>query len=246
MLKSGGYMKFLLAPSKTRNNIYKTDFDLIEPTYAEEAKYLANKIKMFSKEDISKIMNIKGKLLDKTFDEYLNFNNSETVPAILSYTGTVFKELDIKNYGNNELDYLKENVRILSALYGILKPFDKIKIARLDMKMKVLNISNYKFWDKKIDLVLKEELKKDEIIINLSSNEFRKMVGIDLIDIEFKESKDNLYKTVGMYSKKARGMLLNYMIINNVTILSEIKEFNLEGYKYSKDISNDKKIAFTR
>ncbi len=191
-------------------------------------------------------MNIKGKLLDKTFDEYLNFNNSETVSAICSYTGTVFKELDIKNYGDYALDYLKENVRILSALYGILKPFDRIKIARLDMKMKVLNISNYKFWNKKIDLFLKEELKKDEIIINLSSNEFKKMVGINFIDIEFKECKDNSCKTVGIYSKKARGILMNYMIINNVTTFSEIKEFNLEGYKYREDLSNDKKIIFTR
>lgn len=237
-------MKILLAPSKTRN--YKTcliEKALTEPIFKQEADFLFAEIKKYSKEEIAKIMKIKNPLLDQTFEEYQMFEVATQHPAIYSYTGMVFKELEVMTYDDDQQRYLESNLRILSAMYGVLKPYDGVKYYRLDMKMKVLEMSSYKFWKNKINAKILE----DELIVNLSSTEFSKMVDCPIVNIEFKEKiSQNTYKNVGVYSKMARGKMANYMIKNQIESLEGIFEFDLVGYAYNKLLSTDQNIVFTR
>ncbi|BEP28124.1 YaaA family protein [Helicovermis profundi] len=241
-------MKILIAPSKTRdyNVIDSLNFNTSIPVFIEEANYLSNTIKKFNKDDLSKIMKIKNSILDRTFSEYSSFNNSKSYPAILSYKGSVFKEIQIEKYNSHKLNYLNNNLRILSALYGVLKPFDLIKNYRLDMNMKVLGNTLYAYWKNKIN---RELITKDlkEPIISLSSNEFNKMLNFEFISIEFKEKTlTDTYKTSGTYSKIARGKMVNYIVTNNISHIEAIKKYNLDGYKYNKTLSNELKIVFSR
>lgn len=239
-------MKILLAPSKTRDCNAKMEYTLTIPKHTNEASYLVKKVNELSREKISKIMKIKNDLLVRTILEYEDFNESSTVPAIMSYKGIVYKEMNINNYTKEQIKYMQRSIRILSALYGVLKPLDKIKIARLDMNMKILEISNYKYWSKRIDDFLLKELKEEEIIINLSSKEFSKMVHINIIDIEFKEKQKNVYKTVAVYSKKARGKMAEFLITNLIDNMELIKTFDEDGYSFNEELSKKEKIVFTR
>lgn len=241
-------MKIILAPSKTRNYNINSDGrrETTIPIYEQEADQIVSKIRNYSREHISKIMKIKNDILHRTFEEYKEFDSAEKHYAIYSYTGTVYKEIELENYNEVQLDYLEANVRILSALYGILRPFDGLRYYRLDMTMKVLDTSTYKFWKDKIsrDVIVDDP---DEIIVNLSSKEFSKMISGQYINIEFKEQiEENKYKSVAVYSKKARGMMANYMVLNCINSISELKKFSLEGYKFNSALSDVSNIVFTR
>ncbi len=236
-------MKVFIAPSKARNHEIDSKYDLSEPVFKAESDYLFALINEFTIDKIAKVMKLSGKLLDQTFLEYKNYKTSVILPAILSYTGTVFKEIDIKKYNEKQTEYLNNSVLILSAMYGALKPFDGVRYYRLDMTMKVMDSSMYSYWKNKVN----HSIVPDELVISLSSKEFSKMIAVPFITIEFKQkvSKDK-YKTVAIYSKVARGKMLNYMIMNNICSLDAIKLYDLDGYSYNKEQSNDKTITFTR
>ncbi len=243
-------MKIILSPSKTRNikfdNLIRKDTTI--PLFKEEADYIANQIKEIDIEDLGRIMKIKKDLLNNTFKNYLNFENLEELPAIHSYSGIVFNEIQLDELNNEQVNYLASNLRILSALYGVLRPFDGIKSYRLDMNTKVLDITNYQFWKEKIN---EESIGLDvgskELVLNLSSGEFSKMLSFKYIKVDFKEkSEDDFYKIVGIYAKKARGKMVNYLVINRIEDLKGVKRFNADGYEYNKELSTDTNIVFTR
>ena len=243
-------MKILLAPSKSRNYNISSCYqsELTAPIFETEANYIASRMQEISKEQLSVIMKIKKNLLEQTFDEYGEFDISKKHAAIESYTGTVFKELNLFDYNKEQLEYLSEKVRILSALYGVLRPFDGIKYYRLDMNMKVLDSSSYKFWKDKINQKsISGKNAESETIINLSSSEFTKMLSCSYINVDFREEvAEDSYKTVGVYAKKARGKMVNYMILNKIESVAEIIKFNLDGYSYNEMLSSEKNIVFTR
>jgi len=240
-------MKILIAPSKGRN--YKklqNEFSLTIPIYNEEASYLQEILKQYKKDEIASIFKIKNKILDRTYNEILNFERSEINRAIFSFNGVVYKELDLSRYTDNQFKYLSENVIILSALYGIIKPFDGIKNYRLDMTIKFKDITLYKFWENKIN---SESInrKENEIVVNLASNEYKKMFDGKLINIKFLEKISEFkYKQVSIYSKKARGKILNYMILNKIDTIDEIKKFNVDNYRFSEEESDLNNIVFIR
>ena len=243
-------MKIILSPSKTRNvefdNLIKKDSTM--PLFIKEADYIVNQIKEIDIDDLGRIMKIKKDLLDSTFENYSNFDNLEEIPAIHSYSGTVFNEIQLDIFNIEQVNYLDSNLRILSALYGVLRPFDGIKNYRLDMNTKVMDITNYQFWKEKIN---EESIGLDvgskELVLNLSSGEFSKMLFFKYVKVDFKEkSKDNSYKTVGIYAKKARGKMVNYLVLNRIETLEEVKKFNVDGYAYDKELSNDSNMVFAR
>lgn len=233
-------MKIILSPSKTRNYNINFNSSTTLPKYLDDANHLAKIIKGFSRENIKRIMKISDKILDSTYDDYQNFNTNEGYPVILTYTGQVFRGIEVESYTDQQLSYLSNHLRVLSALYGELKPFDLIKPYRLDMGMKILDSSLYKFWDKKIDY-------KDELIINLASSEFSKMVtSSNIVTIEFKERKGDQYKTIGTYAKMARGKMVDHMVKNRVEDLDRIKQFKLDNYQFNGLLSDDKNLIFSR
>ncbi|ERJ11218.1 YaaA family protein [Haloplasma contractile] len=235
-------MKIIMSPSKTQD--FSKDLSLVTTTreFKTKTDELLDIINDLSKEDIATIMKIKGTLLEDTYQNYQNYVNLPTNKAITSYTGAVFKGLEIDHYTKTEQDYLNDHLRILSALYGVLKPTDEIKPYRLDMKMKILDEGLYSFWTETIT----ELFKKENLIINLASNEFSKLIKLPMITINFKEHKNGIYKVIGAYAKKARGKMIHYMIKNQVQDIETIKQFNTDGYAYNRDLSSEKDFIFTR
>lgn len=149
---------------------------------------------------------------------------------------------------------MQEKLRILSGLYGLLKPLDLIQPYRLEMgtKIKVGRKDNlYKFWDNTLANALNNELEDDELLINLASTEYfkalpKKVLKVPMITPVFKDFKNGKYKTIMTYAKMARGYMVRYIIENNVNTLEELKGFNVENYRYSEEMSSGNDLVFTR
>ena len=206
-------------------------------------------LKQKSIEEIESIMKLKADLLAKTYKDIQNYDRLKSIPAISMYYGVSFKELELEAYSEKSLKYLKDKLFILFALYGLSKPFDLLKKYRLDMTMSIVDKGLYNFWKKEINEYISKSLAKDEVLLNLASGEFSKMIDtkkINMINLDFKEEKDGTYKSVSTYSKKARGKFLNYLIKNQISSLEEVEKINLDGYILNKDLSNSKNLIFTR
>ena len=206
-------------------------------------------LKQKSIEEIESIMKLKADLLAKTYKDIQNYDKLKYIPTVSMYYGVSFKELELEAYSEESLKYLKDKLFILSALYGLLQAFDLVKKYRLDMTMSIVDKGLYNFWKKEINEYISSSLTKDEVLLNLASGEFSKLIDtkkINMINIDFKEEKDGTYKSVSTYSKKARGKFLNYLVKNQIDSLEEIEKINLDGYSLNKNLSNSKNLIFTR
>ena len=245
-------MKIIFSPSKEmrEENIFENKkIEFTESKFKAKTNILINTLKQKSIDEIKNIMKLKGDLLNKTYKDIQNHKKLKNVPAISMYYGVSFKELELEDYSEKSLKYLKNNLLILSALYGISLPFDLLKKYRLDMTMSIIDKGLYSFWKKDITDYISNILNKDEILLNLASGEFLKVIDnkkIPMINIDFKEEKDGVYKSVSTYSKKARGKFLNYLIKNQINNLEDIKKVELDKYSLNKDLSDEKNLIFTR
>ena len=177
--------------------------------------------------------------LDNTYNNIKNFAKLKSFHAFEGFSGLVFKGLSKELYHLKEYEYIKSHVIILDALYGVLEPGSVIKQYRLDMKMNI-GINLYSFWN--IDKYF-----KDELVINLASNEFSKMVNSkNTVNIAFKQYKKNSYVNQATYAKQARGKFLNYLILNQITEIKAMRNFDDLDYTYNKQLSDDFNIIFTR
>lgn len=235
-------MKIVVSPAKTQQNSVKFCDCFTVPLFENKTEILLNKLKSFNRQALGELMNLKGELLDETYETFLSFEKNEPTHGIRLYTGLVFKGLESLEFSQVQKEYLRKHVRILSAFYGIVRPFDEVRPYRLDMKMKLLEESLYKFWTPDM-----ENLFEDDLIINLASKEFSKLIKRPMVTIEFKEEKSpGVYKMVGTYAKQARGKMLAWMIENNVKTMDEIKTFEEMGYTLNRDISEKNILVFTR
>ena len=245
-------MKIIFSPSKEmrEENIFENKkIEFTEFKFKDKTNILMCVLKEKSIDEIKNIMKLKGDLLNKTYKDIQNHKKLKNVPAISMYYGVSFKELELEDYSEKSLKYLKNNLLILSALYGISLPFDLLKKYRLDMTMSIIDKGLYSFWEKDVTDYISNILNKDEILLNLASSEFSKVIDnkkIPMINIDFKEEKDGVYKSVSTYSKKARGKFLNYLIKNQINNLEDIKKVELDKYSLNKDLSDEKNFIFTR
>ncbi|WBW98178.1 YaaA family protein [Oceanirhabdus sp. W0125-5] len=236
-------MKIIVSPSKTQQFDKRISYKNSNPKFQEESLELRKILKYKEVDEIARIMKIKGKKLEEVVQIYQTLpENLDRVCAIEAYTGFVFKELNIEGYSEKELDYMDDKLRILSALYGILKPFDVISPYRLDMTMKISDESLYSLWTERIT----QEFSDEELIVNLASKEFSKLVKRPMLTIDFKVIKDGKLKTVGTYAKKARGMMLHYLISNKIEEVGKIKEFDVDGYCFSEEHSDEDNWTFVK
>ena len=174
--------------------------------------------------------------------------------CLLSFTGEVYSGINAKEYSNQELGEAQNRLRILSGLYGVLKPLDLIQPYRLEMgtKLKVGRKDNlYKFWDDNVAKALNEELADDELLINLASSEYfkvipKKVLKVPMITPVFKDFKNGQYKTIMTFAKKARGLMVRYIIDNNIKTIEELKSFDVENYRFSEEMSSETELVFTR
>ncbi len=245
-------MKIIFSPSKEmrEENIFENKkIEFTESKFKDKTNILIGLLKEKSLSEIENIMKLKGELLNKTYKDIQDYDKLKFIPAISMYYGVSFKELNLEDYSEKSLEYLKNNLLILSALYGILLTFDLVKKYRLDMTMSIIDKGLYNFWKKDINDYISNILSKDEVLLNLASGEFSKLIDnkkISMINIDFKEEKDGAYKSVSTYSKKARGQFLNYLIKNQIANLEDIKKIKLDGYSLNKDLSDEKNLIFTR
>ena len=246
-------MKIIFSPSKEMKVGELNSPFSFSPKFKDESKEILNILKNLDKNQIEKIMKIKGELLEETYSNIINYDSRSDVKAINLYNGVAFKKLEIEQYTSKELEYLNNSIIILSAMYGALNPFDNIKKYRLDMTMKISENSLYSFWSEKVTVYINELLSQDseKSLLNLASNEYSKMINkkslnFKMITIDFKEFKNGKYLSVSSFSKQGRGMLLNYLIKNQITNIEDIKKFSKEGYSFNSELSNENTIIFSR
>jgi len=239
-------MKIIISPSKKQNFDRLTKIDEVSYLDYEKTINLFSIINNMDKKTLAKKFNLKGQLLEETSKLYQLFEvNNKRAKAIDLYSGVAFDQINHHSYNDMEIDFLNKNLVILSAMYGAVKPFDYIWPYRLDFNVKLDQLDLYKYWEKEIDGFFKEE----EIIINLASNEFSKLLKNQkdkFININFYEKKHNKLKVVSYNAKKARGLMVNEIVTKKILDPFKIKALIIDGYKYDKSSSNDKEFNFIK
>lgn len=252
-------MKIISSPAKLMNIENSTDLlRFTTPKFIEEAAFIHNHLKEKSPKYLSELMEISTKLADENWERNQKWkakpSSKESAPALFAFTGEVYRGLDAKTLDKNAVDYLQKNFRMLSGLYGILKPSDKIMLYRLEMgrPFKFDQYKNiYEYWTEKVTDSLKSELKKTEFVLNLASSEYgkvidRKKLDHKVIDVDFLEIRDGKPKNIVVYTKHARGMMARFCAETNAKTLNDVKAFNRDGYRIDEAASGDQKLIFTR
>ncbi len=256
---AGSCMKLVLSPAKSLD--YETELPTTKATegrFLEEAERLNKLLKKKSPKSLSKLMSISDNLAELNYernqDWELPFTKANSRQAIYAFSGDVYRGLDAYTIDTKKLDKVEDTVRILSGLYGILKPLDLIQPYRLEMgtKMAVGNNKNlYEFWNNKVTKALNDELEDDELFLNLASNEYFKAIDtkalkVPVVNVAFKEFKNGKYKIIAIYAKVARGLMTRYIIDTNAKTIDDIKGFNHENYGFSEELSSENELVFTR
>jgi len=236
-------MKIIISPAK---KLTAQSIDISNPTsvcFLDETSYLINELKKLSVKDIQQLMGLSDNLAQLNHQRYQQWDlQSKLVnPAIFIFQGDVYKGLAADQLSEDDLSFAQENLRIISGLYGMLRPFDTVFPYRLEMgtKMKTNEGKNlYEFWGNKLHRSLSSQMKDDEFVINLASNEYSKALRLDMFKNQvitpvFKEYKDGKLKVVSIYAKKARGIMSNFIIRNRISDPGELACFNKDGYVFS-------------
>jgi len=252
-------MKIIISPAKSLDFESKAPTNLqTQPRFLEQSEILNKKLKKFSRKKLSELMKISEDLATLNYNRNqiweTPFTKENAKQAIYSFTGAVFMGIDVDSLEEEKIPLLQDRLRILSGLYGLLKPLDLIQPYRLEMgtKLKVGSSENlYKFWNNKLVDSLNKELEDDELLVNLASTEYfkalpKKVLKVPMITPVFKDFKNGQYKIVMTYAKKARGLMVRYIIDNDVNTIEELKGFNANTYRFSEEMSSGNDLVFTR
>jgi cytoplasmic iron level regulating protein YaaA (DUF328/UPF0246 family) len=232
-------MKIIISPSKSTTPVKNLLFPSEKPLFIKQTNILLNKIKKLNESELKKALHISLKQAPFIYSLYQHFEKNTEFNAFSSFSGLVFKQLNREEYTIEMWKYIHNNIVILDAFYGILKPCTIIKPYRLDFTCKI-GINLYDFWN--IDGYF-----KDEIIINLASQEYRNVLKTKtVIDIVFLQQKDNMLKSYSTYTKMARGTMLDFLIRNQISTVPEITTFDKNGYCYNRELSSDNKLVFIK
>lgn len=229
-----------------------------QPRFKEETTELVTHLKKMSAAQLGKLMSISEKLSDLNHDRYQTFESDYTKEnarqAILAFTGDVYQGLTLAEWSPEDFANAQKSLRILSGLYGILRPLDLMQPYRLEMGTHLATQHGktlYDFWGSKITAQLNKDLGKGETFINLASNEYFSSVKAQdlkgqLITPVFKDEKNGTYKIISFYAKKARGMMADFIVRNQLTDPNDLKKFNTAGYKLNAKESTDDTFVFFR
>lgn len=241
-------MKIVVSPAKTLDFESKLPTTrATQPKFLEEAEMINNKLERKSKKAIGKLMDISDKLSELNYQRYKEFNipftKQNARPAVYAFAGDVYTGLDAYTIPSEKIDLLQNSLRILSGMYGLLRPLDLIQPYRLEMGTK-LPVNRKKdlhsFWKKILTEALNEELEDDELFLNLASVEYfnaidEKKLKVPVISPVFKDFKNGELKIISFFAKKARGSMTRFAIDKNVKTLDELKAFDYDGYGYSEE-----------
>ena len=254
-------MIIVLSPAKTLDYDFDFSNQHSVPTFLNQSSKLIKLLKKKEPKDIASLMGLSDKLATLNYDRYQTWTASKTVsndskPSMLVFKGDVYQGLQAESLSKSDLNFAQKHLRILSGLYGILKPLDLMKPYRLEMGTKLETSegnSLYKFWGDKIQKNVLSELKdmKSDLIVNLASKEYSSVLGkmsedINLVSPTFKDYKNGNYKIISFYAKKARGLMARWIIKNKIRNFEDLVDFNLDGYSFSKKESTVTTPVFLR
>ncbi len=240
-------MKILLSPAKTLNMELPLPFDLkpTQPIFQKEITSIVDIMRSMSPESIGSLMSISTNLAALNHERYSNFERSFTYhnakPALFTFAGDVYTGLDASTIAPKHIDYAQQNIRILSGLYGYLRPLDLMQPYRLEMGTSVaigVHKNLYEFWKEKLTQSLNEELLQDEPVVNLASVEYfrvldaKKLKG-NVISPIFKDHKNGKFKVISFFAKKARGTMARFLVEQGATSLNDVLQFSKDGYAYA-------------
>lgn len=250
-------MLIIISPAKTmsQENWHKTD-PSCDQNISFHTDILLQAMKSYSAQELEKILGVSKNLAQLNWDRYKNFETAEQKEAFYAYDGEVYKNIQRSNLHQKQIDYTSKHLRIISGLYGVLKAFDDIKPYRLEMSAKLPIVAPkglHIFWQNIITDFLQEDLQyfNKKIILNLASNEYsaainRKKLDAEIIDVFFLEKKGDKLQNIAINAKRARGMLLNYMIQHQFTNPKMAQKFNENGYKFNSELSDELNYYFIR
>jgi cytoplasmic iron level regulating protein YaaA (DUF328/UPF0246 family) len=254
-------MLLVVSPAK------KLDFESpLATTNTSQASLLAHseilieRCLELSSDQIASLMKLSDKLAGLNaarFGEWsLPFTPKNARPAVLAFNGDVYSGLDANSFSDDDFTFSQQHFRILSGLYGLLKPLDLMQAYRLEMGTKLDNVRGtnlYQFWGDIITNELNQALVEqgDDVLINLASNEYfkavnKKSLNATIITPQFKDWKNGQYKMISFFAKKARGLMARYIIQNQISNVEQLKDFDLAGYQFSSDFSQGNELVFTR
>lgn len=231
-----------------------------QPAFLDQSQTLIDQLKDLAPQDIASLMKLSDKLALLNFDRFQTFNTPFTPEnarqAVLAFKGDVYQGLDAENLSADDFKYAQKHLRILSGLYGILKPLDLIQPYRLEMGTRFENNKGknlYEFWDMILNQHIQKELKKQDtpVLVNLASNEYfkalkSKKLPYRIITPTFKDWKNGQYKMISFFAKRARGLMTRFIVQNKIDTPELLKEFNLDGYQFSAKDSNEDELVFLR
>lgn len=252
-------MKIIISPAKSLDFETPANTSLhTVPRFLDDSEKLNKKLKSLSAKKIGALMNISQELSTLNYERNQEWSTPFTLTnskqAIYAFTGEVFRGIDIHSLEQEKLPLVQDRLRILSGLYGLLKPLDLMQPYRLEMgtKLAIGKSKNlYSFWGDAISNAINEEQTTDDILVNLASNEYikavnRKILAPKIVTPVFKDFKNGQYKTIMTFAKKARGLMVRYLIDHNIKSIEGIKSFNIDNYSYTEDLSSEDELVFTR
>ena len=247
-------MKIIISPAKKLATEKINIGNPSEIQFLSEARYLVEQLRGYSVEDIKKLMGLSNNLAKLNHERFRlwDLESEDVNPSIYMFQGDVYKRLRANELSEDEVAFAQENLRIISGLYGMLKPLDLVYPYRLEMgtNMKTRKGDNlYDFWGDKLNKSMISEMKDYEVLVNLASNEYSKALKLgsfkqQLITPVFKDYKNGKLKVISFYAKKARGKMANFIITNKITDPGDLKLFTNDGYKFTDE--NNGEILFSR
>jgi cytoplasmic iron level regulating protein YaaA (DUF328/UPF0246 family) len=253
-------MILLISPSKTLDFNGQQNPNHTLPEMLDKSLVLIDRLKKLTPVQVGELMGISEKLAQLNWQRYQDFTTpfdlGNSRQALLAFKGDVYSGLAAEYFNNNDLAFAQDHVRILSGLYGILRPLDLIQPYRLEMgtKFGADGLKNlYEFWGSRITEAINRDLQheKQPLLINLASDEYFKVVqpkilNVPLLKISFKENKNGTYKVIGVHAKRARGLMVNYVVTNRLVARDDLQGFDSEGYEFKAGLSTDAELVFCR
>ncbi len=254
-------MLVIISPAKSLDLNIERSFDYITiPSYLNEAERIVTELKKLKVGELESLMKISNKLAVQNYERFqrwsLPFTPDNARQALLVFKGDVYAGLDAATLSDEDLLYAQDHLRILSGLYGVLRPMDIIQEYRLEMGTSFSFNSNknlYEYWSDMITQYINQRMAKIEsdTIVNLASNEYfkvlnKKVLTYRIVTPVFQDYKNGEYKTISFYAKKARGLMTRYIIQNRIEDPEALKLFDWDGYYYNDKLSEDDKLFFTR
>ena len=254
-------MLIVLSPAKTLDYSVDPKSNHTAPQFLIQSSKLIKTLKEKEPKDIASLMGLSDKLATLNFDRYQSWKAAKSVssdakPSMLVFKGDVYQGLNAEDFSNKDLKFAQKHLRILSGLYGILRPMDIMKPYRLEMGTKLETSKGknlYEFWGELVQNNVIDDLssQKSDLLINLASKEYFSVLGkmpefINVVSPVFKDYKSGKYKIISFYAKKARGLMARWIIQNKITDFEELINFDIDGYKYSKAESTTSEPVFLR